>query len=101
VLVLPQMYVVMEKLQGDMLEMILSSPKGRLSERVAKFLISQVNAVFSLYNLSRVETHSTVVSTGQLAVFMVSMVRQSSMKLNLGKLGICFSGILLRARYLS
>jgi len=36
------MYVVMEKLQGDMLEMILSSQKGRLSERVAKFLISQV-----------------------------------------------------------
>jgi len=32
----------MEKLQGDMLEMILSSQKGRLSERVAKFLISQV-----------------------------------------------------------
>jgi len=62
--VLPQMYVVMEKLQGDMLEMILSSPKGRLSERVAKFLISQVSAVFSLYNLSRVKTHSTVVSTG-------------------------------------
>lgn len=32
----------MEKLKGDMLEMILSSPKGRLSERVSKFLISQV-----------------------------------------------------------
>ena len=38
-----QIYVVMEKLKGDMLEMILSSPKGRLSERVTKFLISQVN----------------------------------------------------------
>ena len=36
------MYVVMEKLEGDMLEMILSSAKGRLSERIAKFLISQV-----------------------------------------------------------
>lgn len=33
----------MEKLRGDMLEMILSSPKGRLSERVTKFLISQVS----------------------------------------------------------
>jgi len=40
-----KMYVVMEKLQGDMLEMILSSQKGRLSERVAKFLISQVSPV--------------------------------------------------------
>jgi len=40
-----QMYVVMEKLQGDMLEMILSSQKGRLSERVAKFLISQVYVI--------------------------------------------------------
>ena len=32
----------MEKLKGDMLEMILSSPKGRLTERVTKFLVSQV-----------------------------------------------------------
>ena len=38
-----QIYVVMEKLQGDMLEMILSSPRGRLTERVTKFLISQVD----------------------------------------------------------
>ncbi|XP_013409861.1 serine/threonine-protein kinase D3 isoform X3 [Lingula anatina] len=37
-----KIYVVMEKLKGDMLEMILSSPKGRLSERVTKFLISQI-----------------------------------------------------------
>ncbi|KAK3600915.1 hypothetical protein CHS0354_013295 [Potamilus streckersoni] len=37
-----RIFVVMEKLKGDMLEMILSSPKGRLSERVTKFLISQV-----------------------------------------------------------
>ena len=44
-----QMYVVMEKLQGDMLEMILSSQKGRLSERVAKFLISQVNTIISRF----------------------------------------------------
>ncbi|KAF8564409.1 hypothetical protein P879_02612 [Paragonimus westermani] len=32
----------MEKLAGDMLEMILSSPKGRLTERVTKYLITQV-----------------------------------------------------------
>lgn len=37
-----KIYVVMEKLKGDMLEMILSSPRGRLAERVTKFLISQV-----------------------------------------------------------
>ncbi|XP_071150789.1 serine/threonine-protein kinase D1-like isoform X5 [Mytilus edulis] len=37
-----RIFVVMEKLRGDMLEMILSSPKGRLSERVTKFLISQI-----------------------------------------------------------
>jgi protein kinase D len=38
-----RIFVVMEKQKGDMLEMILSSLKGRLSERVTKFLISQVN----------------------------------------------------------
>lgn len=32
----------MEKLKGDMLELILSSEKGRLSERMTQFLISQV-----------------------------------------------------------
>ncbi|XP_055879880.1 serine/threonine-protein kinase D1-like isoform X5 [Biomphalaria glabrata] len=37
-----RIFVVMEKLKGDMLEMILSSPKGRLSERVSKFLVSQI-----------------------------------------------------------
>ncbi|XP_048732701.1 serine/threonine-protein kinase D1-like isoform X9 [Ostrea edulis] len=37
-----RIFVVMEKQKGDMLEMILSSLKGRLSERVTKFLISQI-----------------------------------------------------------
>lgn len=37
-----RIFVVMEKLRGDMLEMILSSEKGRLSERTTKFLITQV-----------------------------------------------------------
>lgn len=32
----------MEKLKGDMLEMILSSERGRLNERVTKFLITQI-----------------------------------------------------------
>lgn len=37
-----RIFVVMEKLKGDMLEMILSSPRGRLSERVTKYLVSQI-----------------------------------------------------------
>ncbi|GBM48790.1 Serine/threonine-protein kinase D3 [Araneus ventricosus] len=37
-----RIFVVMEKLKGDMLEMILSSEKGRLSERITKFLIYQI-----------------------------------------------------------
>jgi len=37
-----QIFVVMEKLRGDMLEMILSSEKGRLPERMTKFLITQI-----------------------------------------------------------
>lgn len=34
--------IVMEKLKGDMLEMILSSERGRLSERITQFLITQI-----------------------------------------------------------
>lgn len=37
-------FVIMEKLQGDMLEMILSSELGRLPERTSRFLVTQVNA---------------------------------------------------------
>ncbi|KAJ6217177.1 hypothetical protein RDWZM_008334, partial [Blomia tropicalis] len=37
-----RIFVVMEKLSGDMLEMILNSEQGRLSERVTKFLINQI-----------------------------------------------------------
>ncbi|KAJ8924394.1 hypothetical protein NQ315_007190 [Exocentrus adspersus] len=36
-----RIFVVMEKLKGDMLEMILSHDRGRLTERVTKFLITQ------------------------------------------------------------
>lgn len=39
-----RVFVVMEKLQGDMLELILSSEKGRLSERLTKYLIFQILA---------------------------------------------------------
>ncbi|KAB7493727.1 Serine/threonine-protein kinase D1 [Armadillidium nasatum] len=41
-----RIFVVMEKLQGDMLEMILSSKKQRLSERITKYLIYQVRISF-------------------------------------------------------
>lgn len=37
-----RIFVVMEKLKGDMLEMILSSEQSRLSERVTKFLVTQI-----------------------------------------------------------
>jgi len=69
VIVSRQMYVVMEKLQGDMLEMILSSQKGRLSERVAKFLISQVTAI-----MSRSSPSHTLTQMLTLACFSMTMV---------------------------
>jgi len=37
-----RIFVVMEKLKGDMLEMILSSEMGRLSERITRFLVTQI-----------------------------------------------------------
>ncbi|XP_055362575.1 serine/threonine-protein kinase D3-like isoform X2 [Betta splendens] len=37
-----QVFVVMEKLHGDMLEMILSNEKSRLPERLTKFLVIQI-----------------------------------------------------------
>jgi len=43
-----QIYVVMERLKGDMLDMILSSVKGRLDERITRYLISQVCCVHSI-----------------------------------------------------
>lgn len=46
-----RIFVVMEKQKGDMLEMILSSPKGRLSERITKFLISQVSMLILISGL--------------------------------------------------
>ena len=45
-----RIFVVMEKLKGDMLEMILSSEKGRLSERITKFLVTQVRILLLIYH---------------------------------------------------
>ena len=36
----------MQKMKGDMLEMILNSPKGRLTERQTKFIVHQVKRSF-------------------------------------------------------
>lgn len=52
-----RIFVVMEKQKGDMLEMILSSPKGRLSERITKFLISQVSILILISGLSQWKNH--------------------------------------------
>ncbi|KAG0718788.1 Serine/threonine-protein kinase D3 [Chionoecetes opilio] len=37
-----RIFVVMEKLKGDMLEMILNSERGKLSERITKYIIYQI-----------------------------------------------------------
>lgn len=37
-------FVVMEKLHGDMLEMIMSSEIGRLPERNSRFLVTQARS---------------------------------------------------------
>lgn len=46
-----RIFVIMEKLRGDMLEMILSHDKGRLPERVTKFLITQVRFLIACNKL--------------------------------------------------
>lgn len=43
-----RVFVVMEKLHGDMLEMILSSEKSKLPERITKFLVTQVSIPFTI-----------------------------------------------------
>lgn len=64
-----RVFVVMEKLHGDMLEMILSSERSRLPERLTKFLVTQVSSsivrtsvcstrTFSVVLLSRTSTWS-------------------------------------------
>ncbi|KAI1719904.1 protein kinase domain-containing protein [Ditylenchus destructor] len=48
-----RIFVVMEKLKGDMLEMILSSERGRLSERITQFLVHQILISLSyLHNMN-------------------------------------------------
>ena len=44
-----QVFVIMEKLHGDMLEMILSSERSRLPERLTKFLVTQVSETRDRY----------------------------------------------------
>jgi len=45
----------MEKMNGDMLEMILNSPNSRLSERVTKFMCYQVWESLLIHNDSLVK----------------------------------------------
>ncbi|KAM7366418.1 hypothetical protein PAMP_015856 [Pampus punctatissimus] len=47
-------FVVMEKLHGDMLEMILSSEKGRLPERNTRFLVTQILEALQYLHLKRI-----------------------------------------------
>ncbi|KAM9424531.1 protein kinase D4 isoform 2-T2 [Pholidichthys leucotaenia] len=47
-------FVVMEKLHGDMLEMILSSEKGRLPERITRFLVMQILEALRYLHLKRI-----------------------------------------------
>ncbi|KAM6909451.1 protein kinase D4 [Xenentodon cancila] len=47
-------FVVMQKLHGDMLEMILSSEKGRLPERITRFLIIQILEALRYLHLKHV-----------------------------------------------
>lgn len=54
-----RIFVVMEKLKGDMLEMILSSEKGRLSERITKFLVTQVSLFYIFTNGGKEHAFST------------------------------------------
>jgi protein kinase D len=53
-----RIYVVMEKLKGDMLEMILSSQNGKLSERITKFLITQVRRVLDGWRATSVHVRT-------------------------------------------
>ncbi|XP_036002214.1 serine/threonine-protein kinase D3 [Fundulus heteroclitus] len=47
-------FVVMEKLHGDMLEMIMSSEKGRLPERITRFLVIQILEALRYLHLKHV-----------------------------------------------
>ncbi|XP_077961704.1 protein kinase D4 [Gasterosteus aculeatus] len=47
-------FVVMEKLHGDMLEMILSSEHGRLPERTTRFLVAQILEALRYLHLKHV-----------------------------------------------
>lgn len=59
-----RVFVVMEKLHGDMLEMILSSEKSKLPERITKFLVTQVcTAETRLSALSRGLLHPSVLKS--------------------------------------
>lgn len=45
----------MEKMHGDMLELILSSPDSKLTERLTKFFVYQVRMYVRTYILTYVQ----------------------------------------------
>ncbi len=65
-------YVVMEKLSGDMLEMILNSEQGKLSERVTKFLIYQVSNRKILQGQQIIYLNAFPVDSGCFAILALS-----------------------------
>lgn len=54
-------FVVMEKLHGDMLEMILSSEMGRLPERNTRFMVTQVGVRHHCNIVTAFELHRVFV----------------------------------------
>lgn len=68
-----RIFVVMEKLRGDMLEMILSSERRRLSERITKFLITQVS------NIIIVVIHLTIIY--KLILYIKKILRKLRLKI--------------------
>lgn len=75
-----RIYVVMEKLKGDMLEMILSSQNGKLSERITKFLITQVHYMLhvSLYRMYHLKCNTNYKSICRLTNNTSTFVLPSS-----------------------
>ncbi|XP_039641384.1 serine/threonine-protein kinase D1 [Perca fluviatilis] len=63
-----RVFVVMEKLHGDMLEMVLSSEKGRLPERITKFIVTQVTHTHTTHT----HTHRGLCPTA-LVLFQVKL----------------------------
>lgn len=77
-----RVFVVMEKLHGDMLEMILSSEKSKLPERITKFLVTQVRVA---------ETHfSSLSSVSFCHLFFFSSLQEIRFQRSHADLNFCY-----------